>query len=553
MNARDALRAIDSTLKNIGFKETGPGIADYEGPIKVHGKPVDVTLSIPDLRFTSKPKIFLKDRSQIPLELLAHVEAGTGICYASGAGLPIDLYHPGQAILRILEEVRRTLELSYAGRARLEIVDEYQHYWYPKVGVRTLLPRVSAAKTIKAQMFFAYQQDELKFICLASDLSLRGYEAQFPRMAQLWYVDESIGPTKAVAAPSTFVELESWFSGQAALRDRKWDDAFACLAARQLLFIAAPNALVGVGLEFPKDVATGISRGTIRQQKVPALVRARMPTIKIERLGGSWCNIEDVTSRNNVDQLTLKNISIALVGCGTIGSHLARMLVQSGAGSDARLSIYDTEILSEGNIGRHLLGFADIGKSKATALKAELERFHPQVRAEAFVENAIESWAQLTGHDLIIDATGDWNVQSALNELFLHAEPDKPKALLHSWVFMNGAGVQSFLNLRDDHGCFRCLKPIFDQPWRYPAGNDKDELNLQPASCGDGSFVPFTVDASVMAASLASRAALDWANGKPGSRLRSAVIDADRGRYQKPVSPTPSPHCPACATLRGPP
>lgn len=550
MNERDALRAIDSTLKNIGFKEIGPGIADYEGQLKVHGKSVDITLSIPDVRFSEKPRIHLKDRSQIPLELLAHVEVGTGICYASGAGLPVDIYQPGQAILRILEEVQRTLELSYAGRAEREIVDEYQHYWYPKLGVRTLLPRVSSTKTTKGHMFFACVDGNVKFMCIASAPNLQGYEAQFSKPVQLWYVDAPIGPTKAVAAPSTLVDLEHWFVGQDALQNRNWEDAFACLAARQLLFIAAPNALVGVGLDLPKDLLAGINRGAIRAKTVPAVIKAKTPPLKVERYGGTWCNLDDVTSRNNADDQTLKNVSIAIVGCGTIGSHLARMLIQCGAGNHARFSIYDTEILTEGNIGRHLLGFADIGKLKATALKAELERFHPQVEVQAFTDNAIASWPQLSGHDLIIDATGDWNVQSALNEYFLYADTEKPKALLHFWVFMNGAGVQSFLNLRDEHGCFRCLKPFFDQSWRYPAGNEKDELNLQPASCGDGSFVPFTVDASMMAASLASRAALDWANGKPGPRLRSAVVDIDRGRYQKPISPTPSAHCPACKSLR---
>jgi molybdopterin/thiamine biosynthesis adenylyltransferase len=226
------------------------------------------------------------------------------------------------------------------------------------------------------------------------------------------------------------------------------------------------------------------------------------------------------------------------------------MLIQSGSGVGAAFTLFDNQVLSEGNIGRHLLGFGDIGKSKATALKAELERFHPQVTVHAYAEDATALWNRLAMHDLIIDATGEWNIQNVLNEQFLENTASKTSALLHAWVFMNGAGAQSFLNMRDELACLRCLKPQFDGPWRYPAGDEREELNLQPASCGDGAFVPFSVDASCMDASLANRAALDWAGGKPGYRLRTVQVDPDRGRYHKPVSPKPVAQCPACVSRR---
>ena len=550
MNARDALWAIDATLKDFGFKETGPGKADYEGPLKVHGKPVDIRISIPDVKFGTKPKISLLDRSQVPLDTLAHVEDESGICYASGAGLPVDLYKPGQAILRVLEEAQRTLELSFRGRAHREIVDEYQLYWHPKLGVRCLLPRESPVAVAKGQLFFATLDDGAEFMCLSAEAEVRGYEARYPRTASVWYVNKPIGPARGVGAPSDLSQLEIWLGAQPGIGTNRWDEAFKCLARRETLFIAAPNALVGLQMLIPRDLEFGINKGTIRKSMLPTLLRMRAKTVKLDRLTGVWCNIEDLTARNNADPLDLRKTSIALVGCGTIGSHLARMLVQSGAGCGARLSLFDNQRLSEGNIGRHLLGFRDIGKEKATGLKTELERFHPQVNVDAWVENALEWWPRLADHDLVIDATGDWNVQSALNEYFLDAEDSRVGALLHAWVFMNGAGAQSFLNLRDENGCFRCLKPLFDGPWRYPAGNEKDELNLQPASCGDGAFVPFTVEAPVMAASLANRSALDWANGRSGARLRTVAVDPARGRYQKPVTPSALPQCPACGSRR---
>lgn len=550
MDRREALWRIDATLKAKGFRETGPGIADYEGTVPVHGKPVDIGISIPDVRFASKPVITLKDRSQIPLDTLAHIEIDSGICYATGPGLPIDLYQPGEAILRVLEEARRTLELSFRGRAAREIIDEFQHYWHSELNVRCMVAKRGSASVIHATLFVAMIGKLPTFMCLAEQAALRGYDAAAPRPAQIWYVDNPVGPAAGIRAPKTLAQLQRWFAGQAGLTAKRWDAAFHALAEGQTLFVAAPNAFVGLRLAFPKDLEVGLKRGSIRQQAMPRLLSARPDSILLDRYSGAWCSIEDLTARNSLAQTSLKGKSIALVGCGTVGSHLARMLVQSGAGIDAPFSVFDKEILSEGNIGRHLLGFGDIDKPKALALQAELERFHPQAKIHPYAEDATELWEQLAAHDLIVDTTGEWNVQSALNEQFLSDTAAKSTALLHAWVFMNGAGAQSFLNCRDEFACFRCLKPQFDGPWRYPAGDEKDELNLQPAACGDGAFIPFTVDASCMAASLANRAAVDWAAAKAGPRLRTVQVDPERGRYQKPVSPKPSPQCPACSARR---
>ncbi len=550
MDRHDALWRIDATLRAKGFVEVGPGVADYEGTVSVHGSPVGIKLSIPDVRFARNPVVTLKDNGQIPLHTLAHIETDNGVCYASGAGLPIDLYEPGQAVLRVLEEVRRTLELSFRGRAVREIIDEFQSYWRHGLEVRCMLPKSAATPIQKACLFVATDDGAPVFMCLAAQPELRGFKAAAPRPAQIWYLDEPIGPAAGIRAPSTLAQLQAWLSGQSGLTAQRWGAASRALAAGEALFFAAPNAFVGVRLELPKDLEAGIKRGSIRTQAVPKLLAGRSGTVQLARFAGAWCNIEDVTTRNSVEQHTLIGKSIALVGCGTIGSHLARMLVQSGAGVGATLSLFDNQALSEGNIGRHLLGFADIGKSKAMALKTEMERFHPQVAVQAYGEDATALWEILASHDLIIDATGEWNIQNVLNEHFLEDSASKASALLHAWVFMNGAGVQSFLNLRDDLACFRCLKPQFDGPWRFPAGNEREELNLQPASCGDGAFIPFSVDTSCMAASLANRSALDWAGGKPGYRLRTVQIDPDRGRYQKPVSPKPVAQCPACAFRR---
>ena len=551
MRTTDAIQIIDETLREKGFEYIGPGSCDYRGPIKVHGKSVEIEIFIPDLSFAENPKAYLVDRSQIPLDTLAHVETDDGICYASGAGLPVDAYEPGQAILRILAEIERTLELSYKGRANQEVIDEYQYYWQGNLDVRIFLPKTSETGIHKGYSFFACLGDKPSFIGVAKNKALRGYNVRHIVPAQIWSLNENIGPTEEIKVPKTIAEFQTWLQSQPLTEGMNWESAEKLLIEQGLLLIAAPNAVVGIGLDLPVSISAAVKRGSIRKTKLPEILNKQKHELELTRYCATWSSIEDIASRNHLGSSTLQEYSIALIGCGTIGSHLARMLVQSGAGAKEKLTLFDNQILSAGNIGRHLLNFSDIGKNKAKATKTELERFHPDLKVFAINDSALTRWDLLKRHDLIVDATGEWNVQSALNSAFFDNRGGKLKGLLHSWVFMNGAGVQSFLNLGDEFACFRCLKPKFDGPWRYPAGNEKDELALQPANCGDGSYVPFSVDASTMAASLANRAVLDWAIGKPGKRLRTAVVDIERGRSQKPVSPKPSADCPACFSTRG--
>lgn len=550
MNRQESIRHIDATLKAAGFIYTGPGSADYEGYIRVHGRQIDVRVEIPDVQFVSRPRIYLKDRAQVPVQTLAHVEEDTGICYTSGVGLPLDFYDPGPSILRVLKEVERTLELSYAGRGKLEFIDEYQQYWKSELQFSCFIPRRDLSNISKCYLFVATAQDEHSLLCLSSEPVLSGYAIAFPSSVHIIRADAKLGPGGEAVRPNNLEQFKSWYESQSSVLPLKWNIALQYLLDEKYLFIVGDNAFLGIKLELPTYISHAITLGSIRKNSVLPIVENMAKKVSITRVSGRWASMDDISLRNSADSKSLSDVSIALIGCGTIGSNLARFLVQSGAGISGKFSIYDNQILTEGNIGRHLLGFADIGKPKATALATELQRFHPQVKVSAFNVDIFNDLKAVGSHDLIIECTGEWNVQSAVNEWFLENKELKAKALLHSWVFMNGAGVQSFLNLRDGFACFRCLKPAFDGPWRFPAGDESDELNLRPATCGDGSYVPFTVDIPAMAASLANRAALDWANDHSGPRLRTVMTDYARGRFQKPRSPQPSEHCPACSKLR---
>jgi hypothetical protein len=69
-------------------------------------------------------------------------------------------------------------------------------------------------------------------------------------------------------------------------------------------------------------------------------------------------------------------------------------------------------------------------------------------------------------------------------------------------------------------------------------------------ACADADFVTFPVSRSVAAAALACDLALDWANGRPGHRLRSRTFEPEKAFEVVDCSPKAGERCPACATNR---
>lgn len=544
-----ARREIDATLRKSGFASAGGALPTYTGTIRVHGKDVRVLIEFPDFRLIERPRIHLVDRSELAAELLAHIETATGICYASSVGLPFDNAKPGEAVLRMLAEAATTLERSYRGQGAAEVADEYQHYWRSEHSAWSLLPR-RGPPGIAAAKLFAAERESSHGIMIAESDEIRGWTVKPLRDVLIVRSEGRIGPDGKKGAPSTLPALERWWGLQGALRHVSWSRIATALADGAIVFAFAANALVGFRQLIPKHLSDAVRRGAIRRTKLPAMLAATKDAHMIERWSVADCSLERIITRNTPESVNLAGKAIALVGCGTIGSHLARMLVQSGAGSKQPFHLFDTESLDPGNLGRHLLNFADMGKMKAEALAAELERFHPDIRITPHVAEAVANWEQLKACDLVIDVTGDWNVQCALNELFLTNRGDRLAALLHAYVFANGVAAQSFLNLGDDKACFRCLKPDFAGKWRFPGFQNDVETKFTPATCGDGTYAAFSVDSPVIAASLANRAALDWARGASGQRLRTVQVDLVKGRYQQPRSPDPDPRCPACGPLR---
>lgn len=146
---------------------------------------------------------------------------------------------------------------------------------------------------------------------------------------------------------------------------------------------------------------------------------------------------------------------ISIIGCGALGSGIARMLTQAGIGS---LNLIDPEQLEWGNIGRHLLGAEYVGKKKTDGLKSYLRK---QLPGTTYIESYPTQWEQafkkdssiLSGQDLIISTTGSWDSEDALNYLFNNNASIPP--ILYGWFEPFGICGHSVL-ITKYGGCLSC-------------------------------------------------------------------------------------------------
>ena len=383
------------------------------------------------------------------------------------------------------------------------------------------------------------------FFAIADTISLHDHEATRLSGAVVFHFDAELGPTADRVVPNSFLSLEQWFRGQTAVVADRWSECERALLSGKFVCLAANNCTLGVTVELPANIAVAVRAKKLRSSKLQPLLAKQKTKLDIKRSGGYWTGLAEIAQRNLHGIKTLDGKAIALVGCGTLGSHLAKFLIQSGAGASAPLTLIDGQLLSAGNIGRHYLGHSRIGEAKASALAEELKSFHPQCDIRATVGDALAQKTVLADVNLLVDATGDWNTQYALNELF-YEDGISADAILHCWISGNGAAVQAFLNVRGDECCFRCLRPSMDAGPRFPALKPGVEANMAPATCGDGNYIPYSVAAPATAAGLACDMAIGWANDKPGARLRTIVLDHERGIERKPTSPSAHKTCPSC-------
>ena len=243
--------------------------------------------------------------------------------------------------------------------------------------------------------------------------------------------------------------------------------------------------------------------------------------------------------RAGPDAEVLKGRSTVLFGAGALGGHVAVTLAESGIDS---LRIVDGDLLSPGNVVRHVAGHDQVGGPKVNAVEAAIRNHAPWTKVESIAPPANpygpQEIAQLIEDaDVVIDATG--------NDAFVH--PVARVAQEMGKPLVSGALLRGGFIGRVQRKALETDSSIFDRPESpdypiVPLGDSR--VDVAEADLGCSAPVNNAPPASILAcASLIAQVAIDVLMER--FEFEDEVIDVYRslpetpfdrvGRYRRPV------------------
>ena len=245
--------------------------------------------------------------------------------------------------------------------------------------------------------------------------------------------------------------------------------------------------------------------------------QSALPTSAAEAESGRWTatpyRVRSLSRESLVPRgggsLDLRNKSILLVGCGSVGSELALLLTSAGVG---RLTVSDPDRLSEENLYRHALTLNDIGRFKTEALADEIGLKHPWAVVTPWCKRLEElrDPAVIRAFDLLVIAIGSPTIERVFAEYCCREAIDVP--VINCWLEGHGIGGHAIVVVPGTKGCWHCAYVDPDTLTRGLASNlnfiAPDQVVMRNhGGCGT-QFLPYGGIAAGYTASIAADLAI---------------------------------------------
>lgn len=417
----------------------------------------------PDFPY-SLPRFALERRGD--LLRAPHVEAHARLCLAGESGR----VHALDPVAVVDHEYREALALiddDDAGGNREDFSLDFDAYWRRDITSPRGL-RIWLREDARSRIVYAWQGTAFYFVAETPD-DVRTWLANW--RAQ----DEDPTLTEAgIIWLRSLPEPHEYPNRGGALRAfiqrlspdglPVFDRLMTMMQSRATVVLAGPTSagdvrFAGIVAEDPEQATRGQSppvhaaRG-FRPGHVPAgLLAGRRRMLRVDtRRVDEWLHRLPAELGQ-----TLADKRVAVLGCGSLGGGVARAMLQSGIG---HLSLMDPDSMGWENISRHELGAESVGRNKAEALVARFTPMYPHVRE---LVGYPLSWQQvlreqpgmLADYDLLLSLTGNWNAESALNDLQRHGMGEVTSPILYGWMEDQAAAAHA-VAIGAAGICFRC-------------------------------------------------------------------------------------------------
>jgi molybdopterin-synthase adenylyltransferase len=226
-------------------------------------------------------------------------------------------------------------------------------------------------------------------------------------------------------------------------------------------------------------------------------------------------------------QRRIRESSVAVVGCGALGTVEAEILARAGVG---RLRLIDRDFVEASNLQRQFLyseSDAEAALPKAVAAARRLALVNSEIEIEPLVADLTPASVEelLEDVDLIVDGTDNFEARFLINDFAVRE--GKP------WIYAAAVGSYG-LKLTIVPGQTACLRCVYPEP---PQGS-------QPTCETDGVIAPITAAIASLACGDAIKI---LARGAESVVARMTTVDVWSGEIRQTKPPARDPACPCCA------
>lgn len=201
-----------------------------------------------------------------------------------------------------------------------------------------------------------------------------------------------------------------------------------------------------------EPLSVGFRPGHTPQPLLLSRFFGAVPVVRtlVQRADADWVHGRGQDARTR----RLLGSTVVVIGCGSVGAPVACALAQAGVG---RLILFDPELLTWPNVGRHSLGATAVGRNKAEALAERLQADFPHLNVEHRAcdlhQLIVRNEDLLAAADVIVAATGNWVAESALNRW--HVRQGRGRPIVYGWTEAHAcAGHAVAIGQRG--GCLQC-------------------------------------------------------------------------------------------------
>jgi hypothetical protein len=501
--------------------------AALAGTLTIAGRAATVALVVDPLYENKLPTVRL--RPWDALGFIPHVDPSGAICYVDPEGMLLDQRRQLQVVRKCLADVRRTLSEGIRGTNHGDFANEFEVYW------QYLKPHLTAISSLDppdmvTEVVIATAPNSSTPLRLAGDARDIMHVADRPPSRGPWTTQRAVylplEPNTLLVPPRPDQPFWTLEDIRALLAHCSEPDRarLASIVARpardpEYLVIGLPRPaggralfgvrLSGVGERHP--LADGGSAADL----TPICIQRRDRGFLVQRGEG---------------HMELGTKQVLLLGCGSVGSHLAFALARAGVGA---LMLVDHDILTPENTYRHVLGKPHWGKLKARAMKQVITAQLPFIDVRAIpqtIEAALDQHLiALKDFDVVVSALGNPTSELALNE---RARRDTGPPIIFTWLEPLGIGGHAVLTgQRGEPGCFACLYTRPDGSGgplhnRAAFGEENQKYGRSIAGCSNLYMSYGALDAS-RTSELAARLTIDTLIGRERQNvLRSWKGDA---------------------------